>query len=91
MPMKLPKGGISLREFARRMGVSDTAVRKGVKTGRLPSSVLGYWWRCSACGYRWVGGRDKPGPGMLHGPCPKFEQAFRELVAELEAEAKEER
>lgn len=33
------QGGLSLREFARRIGVSDTAVRKAIKAGRLSKSL----------------------------------------------------
>lgn len=33
------QGGLSLREFARQLGVSDTAVRKAIKAGRLKESL----------------------------------------------------
>lgn len=33
---------VSLRAFARTLGVSDYAVRKAVASGRLPGSVLGH-------------------------------------------------
>lgn len=33
------RDGLSLREFARRLGVSDTAVRKAIKAGRLTGCV----------------------------------------------------
>ena len=33
---------ISIREFARRVGVSDTAVHKAIKAGKIPASCLDY-------------------------------------------------
>lgn len=63
-------GGMSLRAFARHIGVDESAVRKAIRTGRLRKSI-GYHWRCP-CGYCWesVGlGPDDAGPDALH-DCP---------------------
>lgn len=33
--------GIGLREFGRQLGVSGEAIRKAIKTGRIPASMVG--------------------------------------------------
>jgi hypothetical protein len=76
---------MSLRAFARRIGVDPKAVRRAVQTGRLRESI-GYGWRC-ACGYRWesIGlGPDDPGPDWVH-DC----EHVRALIEQLAREEKQ--
>lgn len=40
-PAGAPGGEMSLRAFARLVGVDDKAIRHGIGTGRIPDSVLG--------------------------------------------------
>jgi hypothetical protein len=38
--MNYPEGAISIREYARSLGVSDTAVRKAFKSGKIKNGIV---------------------------------------------------
>src|SRR5688500_17628687 len=58
---------VSVRAFARMLGVDPRAVRKGIASGRLRRSI-GYRYTCPNCGHRWeVVGR---GPAYRE-PCAR--------------------
>ena len=92
--------GISVREFARREGVSDTLVHQAIKQGRLKKNpdgkmdpaLLGGGWRA---GRRWQDATDgtqdtlqSGAKGLAYGEALRLKENFTAMLRRLEYEQK---
>jgi hypothetical protein len=97
-PASAAAAGLSVRAFARRLGVSHTAIQKGIASGRLRESIGGgkhgrpFIKDPELATKEWTAGATKPGPvetppgGQPEGAPATLTEAQRRVQIQREAQ-----